>query len=271
MAGIFFSLQPSYALDALPNPHSTIATYCSSGTCSTGGTQTSTNATMITSVSQKNSNHISIVESQTCLTLIKNHMNSTCIPYQNLKYLDTTNPVWAGIWVDTPYTHRLEPKVKNHFIFDGGKLTVMVDPNNDFIVNSKVITIQDKNFTWINPDDSSKGGISTITHINRYVSDCQTAIVAPIKPLIEDTITYLQSGCTKTSFNDTKIIIHKDIPFSWNNPYSSLHYQDQLKQLLHGHSLFSGNKTAGGLGPGNLINSKSSYHDPNHNTGFGWK
>src|SRR5689334_19303064 len=129
----------SFGLDAAPNPHSTIATYCANGICHTDPVKLPTLAGNLTSLNQRESNLIGIQLSQSCLTMIKNHINSTCLTYKDLEPLDNTNPIWAGKWVDVPYTHRLAPLVKNHFIFGNQTFKIMVDPNVDFTVNARMI------------------------------------------------------------------------------------------------------------------------------------
>ncbi len=103
---------------------------------------------------------------------------------------------------------------------------------------------------------------------DRYVDDtCMSADIVYSRSLMLDTIKYLESGCKQTSISNTSVVQIPNNPlvnynrttnvpfhkFILDSPYSSLNYKNYLKSLLHGHSIFSGNKTAGGLGPGNCI------------------
>ena len=276
-----------------PSTGDTIATYCSSGICHTPGGSTvaikpnltstrplaspigsvklsqsciGNNCTNITSVQQLGK--IGIQLSQVCLADLKNHLNSTCLNYNDLKPVDNTNPLWAGLWVEQPYEHRLQPKIKNHENFNPNPWVIMVDPNADFTLSAKMIIV-DTHFTWTNQNDSSNRGLSMKSYQDRYVSDdCQEARVGPSLALVEDTITYLESGCTTTNMNTTKMISQAEIPFSYNNAYSTLHLQSYLEQILHGHSSSNTNKTAGGLGPQDCIRHTCSFTDPYKKVGW---
>lgn len=278
------SISSAYGQVTNPSTGDTIAKYCSNGICHTPGgptvklTQNSlsvqpapeatavgkvklsqpcigNNCSKVTQVKQLGKIGIQLVP--ICITELKNHINSTCLDYNIIKPFDNTNPLWAGLWVEQPYEHRLNPKIKNHENFNPNPWSIMVDPNPDYTINAKMIYVNNDNFTWINPDQTSNKGIVMITHMNRYVSpNCNDATVAPNINLINDTIFYLESGCKTTSYNDTKIITQKEIAFSFNNPYSSLHYKDQVSSV----------KKTGGLG--NCISQQCSYTDPYKKSGW---
>ena len=263
-------ISPVYAQVTNPTNENTISKYCSSGTCSTGPIINFNYSAIQSSNSLKFPNLIGIQLSQACITMLKNHINSTCLTYNDLKQFDNTNPVWSGQWVDSPYYHRLNPKVKNQFSFNLNNQpnTVMVDPDSSFMAYAKMITVENGNFTWINPNDQSIGGLTTLTHVDRYLLGCDNAIVAPNLSLIQDTIKYLESSCTTTSFNDTKLNTHTEIPFSYNNPYSTLHLSNYLSSFLHGHSYFNATETTAGLGPSDCIHKQCSYTDPYKKVGY---
>ena len=274
----------SYAQVTNPSTGDTIAQYCSNGICHTPGgpttiitrnsssVQAAPQATPIGTVKLSQpciGNYCNTVTQVTqlgkigiqltnvCLTDLKNHLNSTCFNYNDLKVFDNTNPLWAGRWVEQPYEHRLNPKIKNHENFNPNPWVVMVDPNADYTLNAKMIYVADKSFTWIDPNDASNKGLAMKTHVDRYVSpNCMEATVAPNLVIIDDTIKYLESGCTITNYNDTKIINQKEIAFSYDNPYSTLHYQAQLKQV----------KATGGLGL--CLQNQCNIKDPYKKVGY---
>jgi|SRR6185437_1814580 len=278
------SISSAYGQVTNPSTGDTIAQYCANGICHTPGGPTlilnktspslqptpvqtpvgkvklsqpciGDNCSKVTQVKQLGKIGIQLVP--ICITELKNHINSTCLNYNIIKPFDNTNPLWAGMWVEQPYEHRLNPKIKNHENFNPNPWSIMVDPNADYTINAKMIYVNNDNFTWINPDQTSNKGIVMITHMNRYVSpNCVEATVAPNLSLINDTIFYLESGCKTTSYNDTKIITQKEIAFSFNNPYSSLHYKEQVSNV----------KKTGGLG--NCISQQCSYTDPYKKTGW---
>ena len=199
---------------------------------------------------------IGIQLSQTCINMEKNQMKSGCMTYDQIQFFDNTNPVWAGAWVNDTWYHRLPPRVQNHEIMNTNKFVIMVDPNPGFTARSKMIIVQSQGFTWINPGDIVKNNRVQLQYVDRYMSGCDSAIVAPDISLIADTIIYLENGCTKTNFNGTKKSIITDHPFSMDNPYSSLLQKSYVTTILKGQFVSSTNHTIGGLGPSNCINFK---------------
>lgn len=231
--------------------------------------QTNSNAEAITITNQTGHTYylskspmIGIQLSPTCLILIKNHMKTDCPTYDKLKPLDNTNPEWAGQWVNTTYYHRELPRVSNHYLMNTNPFIVMVDPDPNFTTIAKMIIIQSGNFTYINPYESVGNNHTRNEYNNRFVSGCTTATVAPILSLIEDTVHYIESSCKITSYNEKVSVKTNDTPFDYNNPYSSLHLENYLKSLMHGHGSSVGNHTAGGLGLNNCINYKCDIKDP---------
>lgn len=282
-------LPSSFAQVTNPSTGDTIAQYCSSGVCHTPGTNPIINKTSPQIQPIKNNDTIGTVKltkscienvcgqvtssiqqlgkigiqlSQVCLADLKNHLNSTCLKYSDLKQFDNTNPLYAGLWVDKPYEHRLNPKIRNHENFNPNPWAIMVDPNPDFTTLAKMIIV-DNHFNYTNQNDSSNRGLIMKVYQDRYVSDnCVEARVGPDIALIQDTINYLESGCINTNMNTTKIITQKEIPFSYDNPYSSLHLDTYQQSILHGHSYYNGNKTGGGLGPSDCIRHQCIFKDP---------
>jgi len=210
---------------------------------------------------------IGIQLSQGCQIMEKNHIKSNCITYDRIKFLDNTNPLWSGLWVNDTWYHRLAPHVKNHEMMNLNTFVVMVDPNPDFTTRAKMIVIQSDNFTWINPDDGVGNNHTRIEHVNRMITDCSQATVAPAISLIKDTLLYLENGCTHTNYNDKILIKTGNQPFSFVNPYSTLHQDTYLKSILHNHLSYNGNHTSGGIGPSNCI---THYCTPVKNPYANW-
>lgn len=266
-----FIFNSAYAQVANPSTGDTIATYCSSGTCHTPGGTTQAVAPPThnpLSFPAIHPNLIGIQLSSTCLTYLKNNLNSTCLTYKDMLSLDNTNKHLAGDFTNIPYFHRLPPVVKNFFAFTNSPM-VMVDPNNEFAIQAKMIIVNPQNFTWIDKsEDGLNGGQIARHHIDRRMIGCEEAQVSSNYTLIRDTIIYMESGCTVTSFNDTKLITQKEIPFSYNNQYSTLHYESYLEKIFHNHKFFNSYKPTGGLGPMNCINHKCTYTDPNVKVGY---
>jgi len=277
-----------------PSTGDTIAQYCSNGICHTlGGSTVAFKANHTNTFTTNSANgsvsltHICIQNqtcnkvitvnqlgriglqlSSVCQRMVMNHVNSTCLTYDTIKSLDNTNPLYAGQWVSVPYEHRLSPKIKNHENFNPNPWVIMADPNADFTSNARMIIVDD-HFTWTDQNDTAIGGLAMKSHADWYVSsDCTEARVGPSLNLIQEAINYIESNCSANPFNNTKTTYQKEIPFSYANPYSTLHYLDQLKSLLHGHSSDNTNKTAGGLGPQDCIRHQCSYTDPYKKAGW---
>lgn len=253
-----------------PSTGDTIARYCSNGVCNTGGTpvinHTATNHVL--TFPKIKPNLIGIQLSSTCFTYAKNNMKSSCFNYKDLLQFDNTNQYLAGKFTDKPYFHRLPSPVKNFWAFLDQN-AVMVDPSREFTINAKMIIVNPQNFTWIDPsEDGLKGGQLARYHENRLMNGCDEAQVSSNYTLIRDTIIYMSSNCTVTSFNNTKTITQKEIPFTYNNPYSSLHLSSYLGTIFNHHSYFTGNHTASGLGPSNCITHKCTYTDPYAKQGY---
>ena len=289
-------LMPSiFAQVTNPSTGDTIAQYCSNGTCHTPGTNQVINRTsqsvqpiqnndtvgsltLTQSCIDKTCNKIVSVQqlgkigiqlSQVCLRDAIFNLTTTCLNYNDLKPLDNTIPFFAGQWVHKPYEHRLAPKIRNHENFNQNPWAIMVDPNADFTTSAKMIIV-DTHFTWTNQNDTADRGLAMKSYKDRYVSDdCNEARVGPSLPLIQDTITYLESGCTSTSMNTTKIISQAEIPFSYDNSFSTLHLDTYYKSILHGHTITTNSSlTTGGLGPQDCIRHTCSFKDPYAKAGW---
>ena len=141
-------------------------------------------------------------------------------------------------------------------------IVVMVDPDPDYTTISKMIIIQADNFTYINPGEGIGNNHTRNEYQNRFVGNCEVATVAPIIPLINDTLHYLESDCKTTKYTDKVIIQTGNKPFDYSNPYSSLHHQAMLKQYgitIAGESHLMGGHT---IKFGDCIHKKCNFIDP---------
>lgn len=218
------SLLPSTFAQApgpeVPTGNNTVTQYCLKGICSTGAQTFTFNATIglnpvgqyPNGIPQNLSVLIGIQDIKACLIMFEHNITSHCIPYNKLKVFDNTNPLYAGQWVSFPYYHREPPRVLNHYNFNPNPFIQMVDPDPDFTARARMVYVTNDNFTWINPDENGTN-YTLKAHVNRAVLNCETATVAPIMSLIADTIKYMESGCTKTSYNDTIIMHQTPSPF----------------------------------------------------------
>ena len=218
----------TFLLQSYAEPN-TITKYCTNGTCQTPNI--SNTITPGGYIAPPNYQKIGIQLSQSCINLERAHLKSNCLTYDKLIQFDTSKLSFSGLWTNQTYFHRLPSHLKNAYNFPQTTLTIMVDPDSSFVKNAKMIIIQSDNFTYTNPDEAISKNHTRNEYHNRFVSGCSEAIIAPNINLVNDTITYFNSNCTVTNYN-TKITHQiKETPFSFNNPYSSLHYKDMLNQI----------------------------------------
>ena len=175
-----------------------------------------------------------IILSETCKRTNHYNVTSDCPKIYELIKFDTSNQNISGKFVKNGNDYeRTKPQMKNHWVYYQ-KNVICVDCNIDYIGTGgqfKSIIIEPNNFTWIDKDAVLKNTLKWTSYSNRFVSGCQTATIAYSDSLLNDTISYLNSECTKTNFNGNKINTIQDHPFSFDNPYSSLHYQSEIASL----------------------------------------
>ena len=256
---ILITISQSYAQEAGPTIQSTpntITQYCSSGTCSTGGTQS------IQSGYTTSTTHIPVLLvklSKTCETL--NKLNQTGCPKVSsiIKY-DTSNQKISGKFITkNGITIREPPQVKNNWLYytNSDKMIICVECTFDVTssTQAKQIIIEPDYFTYIDKNAIVTKNLWS-SYSNRYMQGCDVATIGNIPGLLNDTINYMLSNCTKTSFNTTSNHVIPDQPWSYDNPYSSLHQQAQVNKI----------KAIGGLGL--CLQNQCNLQDPYRKAGW---
>lgn len=237
------TLHTSFSIPEPAPPHNTLDVYCSSGKCVTPNTYPTPNATKGSypvghypkGITLADTKLISVFLSDSCLKMIKNHIASNCPTYDKLRPVDNSNPLFDGQWINDTWYHRA-PSLSNQYTFFTNHFIVELDPNSGFATHSRSIIIQPNSFTYINPDDKISNHTRVEYH-DRFVTSCELANVASYPDfnqtlwLINDTINYFENGCTKTNFNGIVKQQMPDTPFSYNNPFSTLHYANLIKEL----------------------------------------
>lgn len=279
LAGISFSLAYSQTSPGPSNPNpgpNTVTQYCYNGVCNTNMSSPHFNETIgqyavgnySNGISLSKSHMIGIQLSQTCIRMQEQGIPNHCLTYDELKPLDNTNPLFAGLWTDKNYPHRMAPRASNFWIGQNTTWIVMVDPTADFSTRARMITVEDNNFAWFNPDDNNTRNNQTgdylpiSTHQGRAVFSCSISTVAPNLWLVNDTLHYLESGCTKTNYNDTIVSYQKTLPLDYNS------WNMKTLNWLS-HFAFNGTSRLAE----NCIFTWSKCDiptDPYHNHGFGW-
>lgn len=217
---------------------------------------------------------ITVDLSNQCLALVKFNQTSECPTYKTIFKYDNSNQMLSGKFTTTNnFFHREPTKTINHWgMYAPGTWIIMIDPDYNAIVHSKEITLV-PSLTYVFDDQAVGSNHTRNEYQNRYVyPGCTGAQIVYSDFLLNDTIHYLESGCTKTNYNEAKIVSTPNkTPIDLKDPYSSLVLQKQLKTIFNGKSqLYNENMpTPGGLGPGNCINSNhctftTSTHKPGY-------
>lgn len=213
---------------------------------------------------------IMIVPSESCQNMIKFHMKTDCPTDDMLLKYDTSNQKISGHFIiQNGNTIRDKPEVKNHYLFYQTQ-TVCVDCAGDYMNPDlfQIIIIEPHGFTYVDKYAVISNN-KWLSYSDRHMAGCNTATIGYSDSLLNDTIKYMESNCTQTSFNSTKTNIIPDQPWSYDNPYSSLHLSTYLKSFLHNHDIFNRNGTnPGGLGPNDCIRHQCSYTDPYKKAGW---
>lgn len=175
-------------------------------------------------------NLIGIQLSQECITELKAHLNSTCPTYKDLVKYDNTNQNAYGRFIETGgFFHRTKAIVPNYYtVLDPQKTIIAVDPESNFIQHAKMIIVQSStSFIYVGSAETVSNN-TRIEYHDRYVDNCITARIAYSDLMVSDTITYLDSGCTKTAINT---IVKKETPKTVTDPTDSptWKYQQWLK------------------------------------------
>ena len=215
--------------------------------------------------------HILAVEySEGCQTMINHNLTSSCPVLNQIWKYDTSNKYISGnIILSHGKYIRSNPQIKNDYLwYNDSKTIVCVDCNLPLDKPDvfQTIFIEPSSFVYINKTQTLNNTNTWTSFSNRYVSpDCISSTIGYSDFLLNDTINYMLSNCTITNIHNNQTNFIKQTPFQYNNPFSSLHMQTYLKELMHGHDFFNGNHTLGGLGIGNCINIKCDYKDPYRN------
>ena len=251
----------------VPSGISTQNQYCNDGRCITGPIPS---LPANYSLSTKKLPVLLISLSGTCETLVKQG-SKDCPTIKDLMTYDTSNQYVSGKFVQVGDKFiRESPHVKNNWLVYSGssKTVICVECTFDILSSeqSQQIIINPHGFTYINKTAIAKS--SWVSWSDRYMQGCDIATIGYSKALLDDTISYMLSGCTKTSFNGTSNHIIPDKPWEYQNPYSTLHELSYLSNILHGHNLSNTNHTSGGTGPQDCIRHQCSFIDPYKKAGW---
>jgi hypothetical protein len=284
----------------VPKGNDTMQQYCWYGTCQTPNTIL--NGTISANDSSHNElrsqyNIIMIIPSELCTRAIEHHVKTDCPTLHSLMKYDNSNQHISGYFypniLDNTWS-RSDPQVKNHWQYYGytNHTIVCVYCTGNYLTTDlyKTIILEPVSFEYaphnftsepynVPEYNSTYGNFTNVlyqqneidagltTFLNRQVTGCNTATIAYSDLLLNDTIKYLESGCTKTNYNMTNTQKVPNSPWEYSNPFSSLHYLSALKQMTDGYGIYGYNGTKGGHGPGNCING-CSYTTSTRKAGY---
>lgn len=157
-------------------------------------------------------------------------LSDKCLNYSDIIHLDSSNTRISGEFIEINGDIRrdkspLEDSWRWYDMDD--KLRVIVDPPNGMSDRIKMVTISNLGIYFSNNDMSFNYDmyISNTTRTwqeDRFVDNCNTAIIKNDLDLLDDTINYLRTGCTITNFNSTRYEI---ITPSYFDPTTSPNWQ----------------------------------------------
>jgi len=197
---------------------------------------------------------IFVIRSESCQKMIQYHIKSSCPTDDLIMKYDTSDQHISGKFiVKNGITVRTEPQIKNHYQFYT-KETVCIDCNGNLALPDlfKTIILESHDFTYIDKY-ATVGNNKWQSFNDRHMAGCNTATIAYSDALFNDTISYLESNCTRTSFNGTTNHVIQDQPWSWNNPFSSIHQQNLVSSIK---------------GIGNCITKQCDVKDPYKKAGY---
>lgn len=156
-----------------------------------------------------------------CIAALKAHSVTNCPTYKDVVYADNSNTrLSGGFGYVNGFYERLPNFFKQNiaYYYSLHRNVVLVDPPQDIADKIPMIqiynvlpTFADKYQDLNSSRTNSTNGFKTL-HQYRYTQDCRglTAITFS-KAIVNDTISYIQSGCTKTNLNTLVIVPNNTI------------------------------------------------------------
>lgn len=182
---------------------------------------------------------IVVTLSETCQRMNENNI-SGCPKMKDLIPFDNSNQGISGKFVNDT---RTKPQVLNHYVwYDKYKIPVVcVECLIDFYHPNQMqqVIIEPHDFTWVNKTAIVNNTRTFTDFHGRYMAGCDTATLPYDWHLMTDTIYYMRNNCDAkhTDYNNTQTYTLTSTPFSYNNPYSSLHLKNMTDSIKHSGGL----------------------------------
>jgi hypothetical protein len=172
---------------------------------------------VITPIPLTKFNILAVEYSTGCSTALKHNVTTSCPTLDKIWKYDTSNTKISGkLLLSNGVFSRSEPQVKNHFQWYGGMpMVVCIDCKVDLARPGivKTIYLESSDFIYIDKTQEVKNSHTVYSYQKRSVTpDCYSATIAYNDTLLSDTIKYLLSNCSITSFNGTMSSSIKQTP-----------------------------------------------------------
>jgi myosin heavy subunit len=151
--------------------------------------------------------HVGVYLSDSCITMIKNNISSSCPTYEDLVNLDTSSKAASGDFVKTDgFFHREKSKYQNsHRFYDSDDVfRIIIDPQSNEMTRMKTVEIRPNFDTYVletNMIEYDDINTYLIVYHDRYIEGCKKAVINADKwqMLLPDTIHHLRNECTLES------------------------------------------------------------------------
>lgn len=186
--------------------------------------------TQVSKVSSRGANHYGIVLSNTCITMIKNNLDSNCPTYEELNTIfpDTSNRQVSGDFVfKDGYFQRDITSMKNHLNYYSfqDRVVTWIDPPGDILNNIHVITIETSlpEYKIEKLSHSLDHNTIYLGHDRHVDTRCNKASITATDWLFltGDTMRFMSNDCDPkfTTFDHVKTVLQEKTEFDISTSY----------------------------------------------------
>jgi len=161
------------------------------------------------------SDDIGVQISKTCITMIKNNLDTNCPTYEEIMFIfsDNSDQRVSGQFIfEDGYLQRDEPKIKNERAFyeQEDKFRMFIDPSADISTRVKLIVIESRLDEYVIEGQIVNSSSINVGHQRSVNEGCYRATLSATdwQFLLGDTIHYMNNDCDVgfTNFDSIKKI-----------------------------------------------------------------